>query len=56
MIAVRACAFYGGVGGANPNPTGAVGVADVVKGKPIVNIPACPMNPANLMERSSTTR
>jgi quinone-reactive Ni/Fe-hydrogenase small subunit len=49
VIAVGACAFYGGVGGANPNPTGAVGVADVVKGKPIVNIPACPMNPANLM-------
>lgn len=49
VIAVGACAFYGGVGGANPNPTGAVGVSDVVKGKPIVNIPACPMNPANLM-------
>ncbi len=49
VIAVGACAFYGGVGGANPNPTGAVGVMDVVKGKPIVNIPACPMNPANLM-------
>ena len=49
VIAVGACAFYGGVGGANPNPTGAVGVADVVKGKPIVNIPACPINPANLM-------
>lgn len=49
VIAVGACAFYGGVGGATPNPTGAVGVMDVVKGKPIVNIPACPMNPANLM-------
>ncbi len=49
VIAVGACAFYGGVGGATPNPTGAVGVSDVVKGKPIVNIPACPMNPANLM-------
>jgi quinone-reactive Ni/Fe-hydrogenase small subunit len=49
VIAVGACAFYGGVGGANPNPTGAVGVSQVVKGKPIVNIPACPMNPANLM-------
>jgi quinone-reactive Ni/Fe-hydrogenase small subunit len=49
VIAVGACAFYGGVGGASPNPTGAVGVSDVVKGKPIVNIPACPMNPANLM-------
>lgn len=49
VIAVGACAFYGGVGGANPNPTGAVGVSEVVKGKPIVNIPACPMNPANLM-------
>jgi quinone-reactive Ni/Fe-hydrogenase small subunit len=49
VIAVGACAFYGGVGGANPNPTQATGVSADVNGKPIVNIPACPMNPANLM-------
>jgi len=31
------------------NPTGAVGVQDIVKGKPIVNIPSVgPANPANI--------
>ena len=49
VIAVGSCASYGGVPAAYPNPTKAVGVWDVVKGKPIVNIPACPMNPANLV-------
>lgn len=49
VIAVGSCAFYGGIPAARPNPTEAVGVRSVVKGKPLVNIPACPMNPANLM-------
>lgn len=48
VIAVGSCAAFGGVPAAHPNPTGAVGVMDVVKGKPIVNIPACPANPANI--------
>lgn len=47
VIAVGACAFYGGLPEASPNPTDAVGVADVVKGTPVVNIPACPINPVN---------
>ncbi|GAB6072927.1 hydrogenase small subunit [Venenivibrio stagnispumantis] len=49
VIAVGACASFGGIPAAHPNPTGAVGVMDVVKGKPIVNIPACPANPANIV-------
>ncbi|MFZ0161467.1 MAG: hydrogenase small subunit [Kineosporiaceae bacterium] len=49
VIAAGACAFYGGIPIASPNPTDAVGVSSVVSGKPIVNIPACPLNPANLM-------
>ncbi|MBI3686094.1 MAG: hydrogenase small subunit [Actinobacteria bacterium] len=49
VIAVGACAFDGGAPAANPNPTRATGVMSVVKGKPVVNVPACPMNPANLM-------
>ncbi|CAB4243716.1 Ni-Fe hydrogenase Group 1b, small subunit [Methylacidimicrobium sp. AP8] len=49
VIAVGSCASFGGIPAAYPNPTKAVGVWDVVKGKPIVNIPACPMNPANLV-------
>ncbi|RUM57267.1 MAG: hydrogenase [Persephonella sp.] len=48
VIAVGSCACFGGVPAAYPNPTGAVGVMDVVRGKPIVNIPACPANPANI--------
>jgi len=48
VVAVGTCATFGGVPAASPNPTGAVGVQDIVKGKPIVNIPACPANPANI--------
>jgi len=49
VIAVGACATFGGIPAAAPNPTGAVGVMDVVKGKALVNIPACPANPVNMV-------
>ncbi|KIM12763.1 MAG: hydrogenase [Sulfuricurvum sp. PC08-66] len=49
IVAVGSCATFGGVAAASPNPTGAVGVMEVVKGKPIINIPACPANPANMV-------
>jgi quinone-reactive Ni/Fe-hydrogenase small subunit len=49
VVAVGACATFGGVPAASPNPTGAVGVMDLVKGKPVINIPACPANPANMV-------
>lgn len=42
VIAVGACAHWGNVQAAKPNPTGAVGVADLVKDKPVVNIAGCP--------------
>jgi quinone-reactive Ni/Fe-hydrogenase small subunit len=48
VVAVGTCATFGGVPAAYPNPTNAVGVQDVVRGKPIINIPACPANPANI--------
>ncbi len=48
IVAVGTCATFGGVPAAAPNPTGAVGVQDVIKDKPIINIPACPANPANI--------
>jgi len=48
LVAVGTCATFGGVPAAAPNPTGAVGVQDVIKNKPIINIPACPANPANI--------
>jgi hydrogenase small subunit len=42
VIAVGACAHWGSVQAARPNPTGAVGVSSVVKDRPVVNIAGCP--------------
>jgi hydrogenase small subunit len=45
VIAVGTCAAYGGLPQANPNPTGAVSVMDLIKDKPIINVPGCPPIP-----------
>ncbi|MDT8437426.1 MAG: hydrogenase small subunit [Wenzhouxiangellaceae bacterium] len=45
IVAVGVCASYGGVGAAYPNPTGAKGVAEIIKNKPIINVPGCPPIP-----------
>ena len=45
IIAVGTCATYGGIPHANPNPTGAVSVNDIIKDKPIINVPGCPPIP-----------
>ena len=42
VIAVGACAHWGSVQASKPNPTGAVGVSEIVKDKPVVNIAGCP--------------
>jgi len=42
IIALGACAHWGSVQAASPNPTGAVGVRDIIKDKPVVNIAGCP--------------
>jgi hydrogenase small subunit len=42
ILALGACAHWGSVQAARPNPTGAVGVRDVIKDKPIINIAGCP--------------
>jgi hydrogenase small subunit len=42
IIAVGACAHWGSVQAARPNPTGAVGVRDVIKDRPVINIAGCP--------------
>jgi len=47
-IAVGACAWDGGWPAADPNPTGAVGVKDAVRGITLINLPGCPMNVENL--------
>lgn len=42
VVAVGACAHWGNIQASKPNPTGAVGVSDIVKDKPVVNIAGCP--------------
>lgn len=42
IFAVGACAHFGSVQAANPNPTGAVGVSEIVRDKPIVTLAGCP--------------
>lgn len=49
VIAIGTCASFGGIQAADPNPTGAVGVRDLIKDKPIINIPGCPPNPINFL-------
>lgn len=45
IVATGNCAAFGGLPKANPNPTGAKGVWEVIKDKPVVNIPGCPAIP-----------
>jgi len=45
ILAVGACAHFGSVQSAKPNPTGAVGVRDVIKNKPVLTIAGCPPVP-----------
>jgi len=42
LISVGTCAAFGGIPGANPNPTGAVPVSQIITDKPLVNISGCP--------------
>jgi hydrogenase small subunit len=45
IVSVGTCAAYGGIPHANPNPTGAASVEDIIQGKPIINVPGCPPIP-----------
>ena len=49
VIAIGTCAAFGGVQAAEPNPTGAVGVGELLKGVPVINIPGCPPNPISFL-------
>ena len=57
IVSIGTCASYGGIQSADPNPTGAVGVRDLVdvmmldriKEKPIINVPGCPPSPYNFL-------
>jgi hydrogenase small subunit len=45
IVTVGTCASFGGIPHAKPNPTGAVSVSDIIKDKPIINVPGCPPIP-----------
>ena len=45
VVAVGTCAAFGGLPKADPNPTGAVAVQDIVHDKPIINVSGCPPVP-----------
>ena len=49
IIALGSCASWGGISSAGPNPTGAVGVNEIIKDKPVVTLPGCPANPYNFL-------
>jgi hydrogenase small subunit len=49
IIAIGSCASFGGIPAADPNPTGATGVPQILKGKTVVTLPGCPANPYNLL-------
>ena len=42
VLAVGDCAWYGCVQAGRPNPTSAVGVQDIIKNKPVINVTGCP--------------
>lgn len=48
VIAIGSCASWGGMPATGPNPTGCVGVSDILH-QPVVNIPGCPPNPYNFL-------
>ncbi|HZY04711.1 MAG TPA: hydrogenase small subunit [Anaeromyxobacteraceae bacterium] len=49
IIAIGSCASWGGIPSASPNPTGASGTPEVLKGRTVVTLPGCPANPYNLL-------
>ncbi len=42
ILAVGACAVWGSVQASKPNPTGAVGVDEIITDKPVINVSGCP--------------
>jgi hydrogenase small subunit len=49
VVAIGSCASWGGIPSADPNPTGAVGVNQIIKDKKVVQLPGCPANPYILL-------
>ena len=53
VVAVGMCATHGGTQGAEPNPTGAIGVEEFLRSRgiktPVINLTGCPANPENII-------
>ncbi len=49
VVAIGSCASWGGIPSAAPNPTGAVGLPQIVTDKPVVTVPGCPPSPYNFL-------
>ena len=45
VISAGTCAAFGGIPYANPNPTGAVPISEIITDKPLINISGCPPIP-----------
>lgn len=45
IVAVGSCAAFGGLPVAYPNPTGARAINELIKDKPVINVPGCPPIP-----------
>jgi len=49
VVAIGSCASWGGVQSSAPNPTGATGIPEFLKGTTVVSIPGCPPNAYNFL-------
>lgn len=49
VVAIGSCASWGGIPSAEPNPTGARGVNEILDGRMVVTLPGCPANPYILL-------
>ena len=49
IVAMGSCASWGGIAAADPNPTGAKGIVEILPHQKVVSIPGCPPNPYNLL-------
>jgi len=49
VVSIGSCASWGGWPSTGVNPTGAVGLNEIIKDKPVVSVPGCPPNPYNFL-------